>query len=165
MRDEAKRQVRAPAQAEGGESLSAATQDARLLARGVCRLLTSLGYASLTEFTLRNGRRADVMAIEPGGQTLIVEVKSSIEDFRSDRKWPEYLDFCDLFYFAVAADFPQELIPEDCGLMVADPYEATILRESPLDKINASRRRTLALRFAWTAAQRLAQYTDPQDGS
>ena len=138
-----------------------ATPDARLLARGVCRLLTALGYASLTEFTLRSGRRADVMAIEPGGQTLIVEIKSSIEDFRSDHKWPEYRDFCDLFYFAVPQGFPLELIPEDCGLMVADAYEATILRHAPQDKINAARRKSLTLRFGWTAAQRLTQLLDP----
>ena len=162
MGNEAKRQDEAPAEQEAGEPAATTTPDARLLARGVCRLLTSLGYASLTEFTLRSGRRADVMAIEPSGQTLIVEIKSSIEDFRSDRKWPEYLDFCDLFYFGVPEGLPLELIPEDCGLMVADAYEATILRESPLDKINASRRRSLTLRFGCTAAQRLAQLTDPQ---
>lgn len=162
VRDQGKAQDGAPTGAGAEEPAAAAPVDARLLARGVCRLLSQLGYASLTEFTLRTGRRADVMAIEPGGQTLIVEVKSSIEDFRSDRKWPEYLDFCDLFYFAVPTGFPLEVIPEDCGLMVADAYEATILRESPYEKINAARRRTLALRFGWTAAQRLATLTDPR---
>lgn len=162
MGKRAKAQDEAPAGAAESGPDPTATVDARLLARGVCRLLSALGYASLTEFTLRSGRRADVMAIEPGGRTLIVEIKSSIEDFRSDHKWPEYRDFCDLFYFAVPEGFPLELIPEDCGLMVADAYEATILRESPLEKVNAARRRSLTLRFGCTAAQRLTQLTDPR---
>ena len=143
-------------------TLESGLPDARLLARGVCRHLAELGYASLTEFTLRSGRRTDVIALEPGGQVVIVEVKSSIEDFRSDNKWPDYLDYCDLFYFAVPAGFPQELIPEEVGLMAADPYDAQVLRISPLSKLNAARRKSLALRFAVAAAQRLSLLTDPR---
>jgi hypothetical protein len=89
-------------------------------------------------------------------------VKSSIVDFRTDSKWPEYLDFCDLFYFAVPEGFPHELIPEAVGLIAADPYEAVILRDPPLRKLAAARRKTLALQFGWTAAQRLTLLTDPR---
>ena len=76
---------------------------AQKLARGVGRLLTHLGYDSLTEFTLRSGRRADLAGIDRKGRIAIVEIKSSVADFRADQKWPEYLDYCDLFYFAVPA--------------------------------------------------------------
>src|ERR1700687_4264050 len=91
-----------------------------LLARGVARALAQRGYATLTEVSLANGRRADVIGLGRGGELVIVEVKSSVQDFRSDAKWPEYREFCDRFYFAVGADFPQALIPEECGLIVAD---------------------------------------------
>ena len=134
------------------------------LARGIIRTFHELGYASLTEFTLRSGRRVDVIAVDPAGTIAIIEIKSSVEDFRADRKWHEYLEFCDHFFFAVPEDFPREILPEDCGLLVADPYGAAVLREAPLFKLNAARRRAQILRFAQTAAQRLARFTDP-DGS
>src|SRR5262245_29124747 len=105
--------------------------DALLLCRGVCRALGQLGFATLTEFALANGRRADVMALGRGGELAIVEVKSSIADFRADRKWPEYWEFCDRLYFAVAAGFPRDLIPAECSLVVADPFGAAIVREAP----------------------------------
>jgi len=91
-----------------------------LLARGVCRALAQRGYSTLTEFSLANGRRADVIGLGRGGELVIVEVKSSVQDFRSDGKWPEYREFCDRFYFAVPEGFPRDLIPEDCGLIMAD---------------------------------------------
>jgi hypothetical protein len=131
------------------------------IARGVCRHLEQLGYGSLTEFPLGNGRRADVIAMNEKGETAIVEIKSSIVDFQTDEKWPEYREYCDYFYFAVALDFPRELIPESCGLMVADEYGAEVLRESGLVAINGSRRRAQALRFAVTASQRLRRLVDP----
>ena len=133
----------------------------QVIARGVCRLLTSLGYATLTEFTLRTGRRVDVMALNESGEIIIVEVKSSLEDFRSDRKWPEYEAFCDLFFFAVPEDFPQEVLPEDRGLMTADAYGAAVLREPERDKLNAARRKSLTLKFAMVSAQRLTRLLDP----
>ena len=135
---------------------------AHKLARGVARTLGDLGYASLFEFTLRSGRRVDVMAIEAGGEIVIVEIKTSLEDFRSDSKWPEYLDFCDRFFFAVPEDFPSDILPEDCGLMVADAYGAEILREAPMLPLNAARRRAQTLRFALAAANRLGQIVDPR---
>jgi len=135
---------------------------ARQLARGVCRSLGELGYATLTEFILRSGRRVDVMGIDPSGQVAIVEIKSSLEDYRTDGKWQEYLDFCDLFYFAVAAEFPREILPPDCGLLVADAYGAEILRDAPHLPLNAARRRAQTLRFALAAANRLGQVIDPR---
>ena len=93
---------------------------AQRLARGVCRGLGALGYAALTEFPLNSGRRVDVIAVNGAGETVIVEIKTSTPDYRADRKWNEYLEFCDAIYFAVATAFPLALLPADCGLMVAD---------------------------------------------
>ncbi|MDX1402393.1 MAG: MmcB family DNA repair protein [Kiloniellales bacterium] len=126
------------------------------LTRGVARLLTEMKYAPLTEFTLRSGRRVDLIGLGPKGEIIVVEIKSSLEDFRSDKKWQEYLDFCDLFYFAVPDFFPFEILPDDTGLMIADPFSAVIARDSSRLKLNASRRRSLHLNFARTAARRLS---------
>src|SRR5262249_59870991 len=95
---------------------------APLLTRGACRALAQLGYASLAEFPLANGRRADILALAKSGELIIIEIKSSVADFRTDRKWTSYRDFADRLYFAVPSEFPALLIPEDCGLMVADPF-------------------------------------------
>ena len=96
-----------------------------------------------------------------GAAIAIVEIKSSLMDFRADRKWREYLDYCDRFFFAVPEGFPRDVLPEDCGLMVADGYGAAFLREAPLRQLNPARRRAQILRFAQTAAQRLIGFTDP----
>ena len=135
---------------------------ARLLARGVCRALSERGLATLTEFTLISGRRVDVIGLDRAGQVTIVEVKSSLADFRSDRKWQEYVDFCDAFFFAVPVGFPREVLPDDCGLMAADPYGAVVLRDSPDFKLNGTRRRAQNLRFGLVAAERLGRLTDPR---
>ena len=145
------------------ESSGAEERLAAALARGVSRTLGAHGGATLTEFTLRTGRRVDVIGVGDRGEITIVEIKTSVADFRSDGKWPEYLDFCDYFYFAVPEDFPRELLPDDCGVMVADAYEALILVPSEARPVNGSRRRALILRFARAAAQRLNAYTDPRD--
>ena len=134
----------------------------RLLARGVCRALADHGLATLTEFTLASGRRVDVIGLDRRGQVTIVEIKTCLEDFRSDRKWPEYLAYCDRFFFAVAEDFPRHVLPADCGLMAADPYGALILRESPDFRLNAARRRAQGLRFGLVAAERLGRLVDPR---
>ena len=131
------------------------------LARGVCRGLFHLGFVCLTEFKLTPRRRVDVIGMDAGGLIVIVEVKTSPEDFRADRKWPEYRDFCDHFFFAVPERFPAKILPADCGLLVADAYGAAIRREAPHLPLSRARRRTQTLRFAQTAAQRLARYTDP----
>jgi len=136
----------------------------RRLARGVARAFAQYGWTSLMEFRLRTGRRVDVIALAPDGVITVVEVKSSTADFRSDQKWWDYLEFCDRFFFAVPAEFPQELLPEDCGLIVADAYGAEILREAPLEKLPAARRKAMTLKFARTAAQRLLGHEDPFHG-
>lgn len=137
---------------------------ATLLARGVCRAFEQLGYASLVEFPLANGRRADILAIGRTGDLVIVEIKSSVADFRADRKWTHYRDFADRLYFAVPDAFPALLIPEECGLMVADAFGAAVLREGVLTPLAPARRRALTLRFALAAASRLRRQLDPQAG-
>ncbi len=134
---------------------------ANLLCRGVCRTLSDLGYAPLTEFRLASGRRADVFALSDRGEAVIVEIKSSVEDFCADQKWPDYQPWCDRFYFAVPETFPQGLVPEECGLMVADGWSAAILREAPVRLLPHARRRALTLRAALAASERLMRLTDP----
>ena len=133
-----------------------------LLARGVCRALDQLGYASLVEFPLANGRRADIFALGRGGDLAIIEIKSSVADFRTDRKWVEYRDFADRFYFAVSNSFPVALIPEDCGLIVADAFSASLIRGGNANSMPPARRRAVTLRFALAAATRLRRHLDPQ---
>jgi len=135
---------------------------AALLSRGLTRFFAAHGLVSLPEFTLASGRRADLICFDAKSRITIVEIKSSIEDFRTDQKWPDYLEFCDAFYFAVPESFPRSLIPEDQGLMVADGYSATVIRESADFTLNAARRRTLLLQFAQLAARRLQALTDPE---
>jgi hypothetical protein len=134
---------------------------AQLLCRGVCRALSDLGFAPLTEFTLACGRRADIFALSDRGEALIVEIKSSIEDFRSDQKWPDYQPWCDRFYFAVGEAFPRELVPDECGLIVADAFSAVVLREAPIRALAPQRRKALTLRAALAASERLQRLTDP----
>ncbi len=136
---------------------------AQKLARGVGRLLTHLGYDSLTEFTLRSGRRADLAGIDRKGRIAIVEIKCSVVDFRSDQKWPEYLDYCDLFYFAVPLDFPVEILPDEPGIILADAYSGDIARPAPGNSkaLHASRRREVTRRFARAAAKSLRRWEDP----
>lgn len=131
------------------------------LCRGVCRALAQRGFATLAEVALANGRRADILALGRDGELVIVEIKSSVADFKSDRKWPEYREFCDRLYFAVPGAFPVELIPGDCGLIVADGFGAAFLREAPAEPLAAARRRAVLLRFAALAAGRLRRLTDP----
>jgi len=138
-----------------------APSGAAALARGVSRYFATRGAACLLEFSLKTGRRADVMALDRQGAFTIVEIKSSRADFQSDRKWPEYLDYCDRFFFAVGPGFPVEVLPDACGLIVADAYDAEVVRESAVCSLNASRRRHLTLRFARTAGQRVMRTLDP----
>jgi hypothetical protein len=135
-----------------------------LLARGTCRALAQLGYASLLEFPLANGRRADILALGRKGELIIIEIKSSLADFRADRKWASYRDYADRLYFAVPKEFPSLLIPEDCGLMVADGFGAAVLRHGVALPLAAARRRALTLRFALAAAARLRRHLDPEAG-
>jgi hypothetical protein len=137
---------------------------AALLARGVCRTLEQLGYVSLVEFPLANGRRADILALGKTGDLVIVEIKSSLADFRADRKWSAYRDFSDRLYFAVPNDFPRPLIPDEVGLMVADSFSAAVLRDGSTTRLDAGRRRALTMRFARIAATRLRRLLDPEAG-
>ena len=134
---------------------------AALLSRGLGRFLAAHGIVNLPEFTLRCGRRADLLCLDAKCRITIIEIKSGIEDFRCDQKWPEYLEYCDQFYFAVPESFPQELIPREQGLIVADGYGATVVRESGSFDLNAARRRALLLQFAQLAAARLQALSDP----
>jgi hypothetical protein len=150
---------------DGGPAISAALPaTAAALARGICRSLQQLGYASLVEFPLANGRRADIIALGRNGDLNIVEIKSSVADFRADRKWGAYREFADRLYFAVPNDFPALLIPEECGLIVADAFGAAVLRHGALMPLPAARRRALTLRFARRAATRLRRQLDPEGG-
>lgn len=138
------------------------TPDAQEIARGVLRLLADQGLTGLTEMTLANGRRADIAAIDRKGRITIVEIKSSVSDFRSDNKWPEYQPFCDRFFFAVSSQFPLDLIPDETGLIVADAFGGAVLREAPETPLNAARRKAVTLRFARLASRRLSTLSDPR---
>lgn len=124
--------------------------------RGAARLLADLGHAPLTEVTLPNGRRADLMALSPRGELIIVEVKSGIEDYRVDRKWHEYLPYCDRFAFAVAPEFPRDILPEEPGLIVCDGFGGAVLREAPAGPLAPARRKALTIAFGRLAAMRAA---------
>jgi hypothetical protein len=125
------------------------------IVKGVQRMLADEGCASLTEVTLANGRRADVMAMGPKGEIVIVEVKSCLQDYATDQKWPEYAPYCDRFLFAVDCDFPQEVIPEDVGLICADAFGGAVIREAFTTPLTAARRKSVTLGFARLAAARL----------
>jgi hypothetical protein len=118
-------------------------------------MLAELGLASLTEVTLANGRRADVMAMGIKGEIVIIEVKSCLQDFASDQKWPEYGPYCDRFYFAIDCDFPKERLPEDAGMMVCDGFGGAILRQCEARPLPSARRKAVTLSFARLAASRL----------
>ena len=113
------------------------------------------------EFTLPTGRRIDVAAVSDAGEFVAVEIKVSLADFRADAKWPEYLDYCDRFYFAVPEAFPLEALPDQHGLIIADRFGAAIVREANRSPIAAARRKSLLIRFARIAAERLARAGDP----
>ena len=127
-----------------------------VVTRGALRLLEALGYAAVPEVSLPNGRRADLMALGPKGEIVIVEVKSSYEDYRLDQKWPEYGPYCDAFYFAVAPEFPREILPEEPGLIAADGFGGAVLRPAPVSPLAPARRKALTLAFARLAAFRAA---------
>ncbi len=140
----------------------AGVDEAKRLARGVARWLRDLGYNSLAEFSLGNGRRADIAGLDRKGRFVIVEIKTSEADLRADGKWPEYLDFCDLFYFAVPEGFPHERLPDGHGILVADAFGSAVIREPEECKMNAARRTAQTRRFALAASARLRAFLDPR---
>ena len=131
------------------------------IARGVSRFFAERGNGCLAEFSFRTGRRADIIAINDKGTISVLEIKSSVADFRADKKWHEYREFCDRFYFAVGTGFPIDILPLECGLVFADAYGASIIREPKPNRLNAARRKAITLRFARLSANRLMQFTDP----
>jgi hypothetical protein len=133
------------------------SENALGVARGVSRLLIQEGYSPILEFTLANGRRLDVAALGADGTMVGVEIKVAVADLKGDQKWPEYLEFCELFYFAIPPDFPEELVPESTGLIVADRFGGAIVRPSPRTVLHPSRRKAVTLSFARVAAERLSQ--------
>ncbi|MEC3861399.1 MmcB family DNA repair protein [Mesobacterium sp. TK19101] len=136
-------------------------QPGQLLARGVSRHLASHGFVSVEEFVPDRGLRVDVMGLGPKGEIWVVECKSSRADFMGDAKWKGYLDWCDRYFWAVDQDFPTELLPAETGLIIADAYDAEILRMAPEAKLPAARRKVLIQKFATHAARRLQALRDP----
>ncbi|HXT79677.1 MAG TPA: MmcB family DNA repair protein [Acetobacteraceae bacterium] len=134
---------------------------AAAIRRATARLCLRFGWAPLHEVSLPNGRRADILALQPDGSFACIEIKSGPRDFLVDMKWREYRDFSDALFFAVDTDFPQDLLPGDTGLIVAAGLEAELLREAPPHRLPGARRRMLMHRFALLAAGRLAAMEDP----
>jgi len=135
------------------------------ICRGVARLLRAHGLAAVSELSLANGRRADLAGVTAAGEIWIVEVKSCPADLRSDQKWPEYREFCDCFFFAVAPHFPRELLPPGTGLIVADHYGGEIVQTAPHHKLAAARRKAMTLRILRAAAFRLQVALDPDSAA
>lgn len=131
------------------------SETAARVSRGARRLLRAHGYASVTEMTLPSGRRADLVALAPGGELIIVEIKSSVADFRADVKWPDYRLHCDRLYFAIPAEAPADIFPRDAGLIVADAYGAEFIRPAPEHRLSGATRRSMMINFGRLAADRL----------
>lgn len=146
---------------EPKDSSAARPQITQAVTRGTRRALASMGYSSLVEVTLKGGRRADILAFDKKGNVIIVEVKSGLADYAADDKWRDYLEFCDRFYFSVSDDFPQAEIPDECGLIIADAYEAVFVREPVETPLAGARRRALMVTIARLGADRLHHLQDP----
>lgn len=131
------------------------SERAMVVRRGVQRLLTALGAHVLPEISLASGRRADLVALTRSGDIWIIEIKSSVEDFRVDRKWPEYRLFSDRFFFATHPEVPAGIFPEECGFILSDGHGAEILRDAPEHRLAAATRKALMLRIARAGAARL----------
>jgi hypothetical protein len=133
--------------------------------RGVMRLLRSVhDFCCFAEVPLANGRRADVLGVGPKGEIWIVEIKSSLIDYRVDAKWPNYKDYCDRFYFAKPPELEAEIFPAEEGLIVADNHGAEILRVAEEYRLAPARRRAMLLKLVRLGADRVHQLMDPQTG-
>jgi hypothetical protein len=137
------------------------SETALAVARGTMRLLLPHGFCCVSELPLPSGRRADLVALDSAGEVWIVEIKSSVADFRADQKWQDYRLHCDRLFFATTLDVPCEIFPPDTGLIVADAFGAQIVCEAPQHKLPAPTRKTMMLRFAQCAALRLQSLVDP----
>ncbi|MGN6412222.1 MAG: MmcB family DNA repair protein [Nitrobacter sp.] len=138
------------------------SETALAIARGTGRFLRSLGFSCIGELPLPSGRRADLVALNASGEIWIVEIKSSVEDLRADRKWQDYRAHCDRLFFAFTRDLPCGIFPADTGLIVADAYGAHLHCEAREHRLAAPTRKAMMLRFALAAAQRLNRLADPQ---
>src|SRR6476620_6844091 len=132
------------------------------VARGTMRLLHQFGFSAVSELALPSGRRADLVALNSTSEIWIVEIKSSVEDFRADQKWMDYRAHCDRLFFATTLEVPCEIFPRDTGLIVADAFGARIVCEAPEHRLHASTRKSMMLAFARCAALRLQALADPQ---
>jgi len=137
------------------------SENALRIARGTARLLHAHGFTVLSELPLPSGRRADLVGIDAAGRIWIIEIKSSIADFRADQKWPEYRWHCDRLFFATSLDVPCDIFPPDAGLIVADAFGADFKCEAPEHKLPAATRKSMLLLFARAAAARLQALIDP----
>jgi len=137
------------------------SQAALGVARGTTRLLNQLGFSAVSELPLPSGRRADLVALDGAGAVWIVEIKSSVEDFRADQKWMDYRAHCDRLFFATTLEVPCEIFPKDTGLIVADAFGAQIMCEAPEHRLHAATRKSMMLAFARCAARRLQALADP----
>src|ERR1700754_3903695 len=141
------------------------SQTALAVARGTARLLMSLGFCCVSELPLPSGRRADLVALGRDGEIWIVEIKSSIADFRADQKWMDYRLHCDRLFFATTTEVPCDIFPPDTGLIVADAFGAELVCGAPEHRLHAATRKTMLLAFARAAALRLSTLADPEGPS
>lgn len=137
------------------------SEAALMVWRGVARLMRRSGASCVPEFTLPSGRRADLVAVGTKGDIWIIEVKSSVADFRADTKWPEYRGWCDRLFFATHPDVPTTIFPEEAGLIMSDGFGADVLRPAPEHRLASARRKALTLKLAQCAANRLHDLMDP----
>jgi hypothetical protein len=137
------------------------SQTAVAVARGAARLLHAHGFYVVSELPLPSGRRADLVALNSGGEIWIVEIKSSIADFRADQKWQDYRAHCDRLFFATTAEVPCDIFPLDTGLIVADAFGAEFKCAAPEHRLPAATRKSMMLLFGRAAALRLQALVDP----
>jgi hypothetical protein len=131
------------------------------IARGTARLLHAHGFTVVSELALPSGRRADLVGLSMSGEIWIIEVKSSIADFRADRKWQDYRLHSDRLFFATSAEVPCDIFPPDTGLIVADAFGAEFKCQAPEHRLPAATRKSMMLAFGRTAALRLQSLIDP----
>ena len=132
------------------------------IARGVMRHFAQIGLSSLSEFSPAKGLRVDIITLGMSNEIWIVECKSGQSDFKSDKKWQNYLEWCDRYFWAVDANFPIDILPTQTGVIIADAYDASILREAPLNKLSPVRQKKIIKSMAASACNRLLTYTDPK---
>ena len=137
------------------------SESALRIARGTARLLHAHGFCVVNELGLPSGRRADLVALDSGGEIWIVEIKSSVADFRADQKWPDYRAYCDRLFFATHLDVPCEIFPPDTGLIVADVFGAEFKCQAPEHRLPSATRKSMMLAIARAAALRLQSLADP----